>query len=73
MTSRAMSLPASSYSFTVPDNMSDQIDRLQAALADRYQIERPIGRGGMVRPSFMLTCGNPVTNSVLFARRINRD
>lgn len=27
--------------------MSDQFDRLKAALADRYEIERKIGSGGM--------------------------
>ncbi|MCZ6759958.1 MAG: hypothetical protein O7D29_06250 [Gemmatimonadetes bacterium] len=45
--------------------MSDQIDRLKAALADRRQIERLVGRGGMDRSSFILACG------VSFARRIN--
>jgi serine/threonine-protein kinase len=29
------------------DKVSDQADRLQAVLADRYQIERKLGRGGM--------------------------
>jgi hypothetical protein len=28
--------------------MADILDRLKAALADRYQIERELGRGGMV-------------------------
>ena len=27
--------------------MTDQLDRLKAALADRYTIERELGRGGM--------------------------
>ncbi len=27
--------------------MPEQLDRLKAALADRYAIERPLGRGGM--------------------------
>ncbi|MEE9296313.1 MAG: hypothetical protein V3W34_15315 [Phycisphaerae bacterium] len=27
--------------------MTDQLDRLKAALADRYQIERHLGEGGM--------------------------
>ena len=27
--------------------MTEQIDRLKAALSDRYTIEREIGRGGM--------------------------
>ena len=34
--------------------MSEQLDRLKAALADRYEIEREIGQGGMAtvfRPS----------------------
>lgn len=46
LTSRAISLLASSYPCTVPDTMSDQIDRLKAVLADGNQIERLIGRGG---------------------------
>ena len=27
--------------------MSDELDRLRAALADKYAIERELGRGGM--------------------------
>ncbi len=27
--------------------MTDQLDRLKAALADRYKIERQLGAGGM--------------------------
>ena len=27
--------------------MSDSIDRLRAALSDRYQVERELGEGGM--------------------------
>ena len=29
--------------------MSDSLDRLTAALSDRYTIERELGRGGMAR------------------------
>jgi hypothetical protein len=32
----------------VPDQ-AEQLDRLTAALADRYTIERELGRGGMAR------------------------
>ncbi len=29
------------------DEMTDQLDRLKAALADRYKLERQLGVGGM--------------------------
>jgi hypothetical protein len=29
--------------------MTDQLDRLKAALADRYTLERELGQGGMAR------------------------
>ena len=32
--------------------MPDQLDRLKAALADRYEIEREIGAGGMATVYF---------------------
>ncbi len=32
--------------------MAEQLDRLKAALADRYTIERPLGRGGMATVYF---------------------
>ncbi|MHC4107687.1 MAG: hypothetical protein ACYSTY_06340 [Planctomycetota bacterium] len=38
-------LPARS-AVSVPDH-AEQLDRLKAALADRYRIERELGAGGM--------------------------
>ncbi len=45
--------------------MSDELDRLTAALADKYAIEREIGRGGMVEP-----CGyaRNLTDGIIRAR-----
>jgi len=41
--------------------MTDQVDRLKVALADRYTIERELGRGGMavVYRLRQLTRGRP--------------
>ena len=42
--------------------MADPLERLQSALADRYRLERELGRGGMavVYPATDLKHGRPV-------------
>ena len=52
--------PSTQYEYGVASlpvagtGLSDQLDRLQTSLADRYRIERELGRGGMPRVGLIL-------------------
>jgi len=49
--------------------MTDSLDRLRAALADRYAVERELGRGGaaFVYPSVALRDNRSVALNVFFS------